>query len=66
MDVSKRKYIETVMEPDLDTAIIQLAQTRKKTPLRCVKEARKVANNNIYYCVRTVSVLLPLDKLLNI
>ncbi|GFR87584.1 hypothetical protein ElyMa_004227000 [Elysia marginata] len=49
VDVSKRQYIENVVEPDMYTAITELANTRKKIPLKCVKEARKEANNNIHY-----------------
>ncbi|KAK3799265.1 hypothetical protein RRG08_054391 [Elysia crispata] len=57
IDVSKRQYIESVVEPDMHTAISQLAKARKKMPLKCVKEARKVANNNIYYCGKSCVVL---------
>ncbi|GFN97136.1 hypothetical protein PoB_002364200 [Plakobranchus ocellatus] len=49
IDVAKKTRIEEVLEPDLDTAIVKLAKTRKQTPLRCIKEAREVANNNIYF-----------------
>ncbi|RUS85490.1 hypothetical protein EGW08_006766 [Elysia chlorotica] len=57
VDVSKRQYIENVVEPDMHTAISQLAKARKKMPLKCVKQARKVANNNIYYCGKSCVVL---------